>query len=78
MSLGEELVYKKKENEIVAIPKLLSILEIKGCVISIDAMGCQKDIVDRIVEEKADYVIQVKDNQRELHQNLKDTFKLEK
>jgi transposase DDE domain len=78
MSLGEELVYKKKENEIVAIPKLLSILEIKGCVISIDAMGCQKDIVERIVEEKADYVIQVKDNQRELHQNLKDTFKLEK
>ena len=50
-------MYKKKENEIVAIPKLLSILEIKGCVISIDAMGCQKDIVDRIVEEKADYVI---------------------
>ena len=74
MSLGEELVCKKKENEIVAILRL----EIKGCVISIEAMGCQKDIVNQIVEKKADYVIQVKDNQGELHQNLKDTFKLEK
>ena len=56
----------KKSNEIVAIPKLLDLLSIKGCIVTIDAMGCQKDIVEQIVDKGADYIIPVKKNQRQL------------
>ena len=61
----------EKSNEITAIPKLLDILEVRGCVITIDAMGCQKKIVDKIIEKKADYVLAVKENQSELFQEIK-------
>lgn len=63
-----------KSNEITAIPELLSLLEIEGLVVTIDAMGCQKEIAEKIVEKKAEYVLAVKDNQKRLHADLQDTF----
>ncbi|MCA1624075.1 MAG: ISAs1 family transposase [Acidobacteria bacterium] len=62
----------EKSNEITAIPELLKILELKGCIVTIDAIGCQKEIVTEIVEKKADYVISLKGNQGTLHQEVKD------
>lgn len=56
-----------KSNEITAIPKLLKMLEMKGAIVSIDAMGCQKDIAKAIVDGGGDYVLAVKDNQPSLH-----------
>ena len=53
----------EKSNEITAIPKLLEILEIKGCLVTIDAMGCQVEIAQRIVDQEADYALSVKGNQ---------------
>lgn len=64
----------KKHNEIVAIPKVLEILAIKGCVVTIDAMGCQKEIARQIIEQGGDYVLMVKDNQRELKQQTEKLF----
>jgi predicted transposase YbfD/YdcC len=57
-----------KSNEITAIPKLLELLHLEGCIVTLDAMGCQKEIVARIVEKGADYVICVKGNQQALHE----------
>ena len=56
----------EKSNEITAIPELLRILHIKGALITIDAMGCQKDIAEQIVDAGADYLLAVKGNQRKL------------
>ncbi len=63
---------QKKSNEITAIPELLQILELQGCIVTIDALGCQKQIVKQIVEKEADYVISLKGNQGTLHQQVKD------
>lgn len=52
-----------KSNEITAIPKLLTVLGIKGCIVTIDAMGCQKDIATKIIDKEADYVFGLKGNQ---------------
>jgi predicted transposase YbfD/YdcC len=52
-----------KSNEITAIPQLLQVLEIKGCIVTIDAMGCQKDIATQIIDKGADYVFGLKGNQ---------------
>lgn len=71
--LGQGKV-SEKSNEITAIPELLTVLELKGCIVTIDAMGCQKEIVSRIAEKEADYVIAVKKNQPTLYENIKDTF----
>jgi len=60
----------EKSNEITAIPKLLEMLQIKGAVVTIDAMGCQKDIADRIVAGGADYLLAVKNNQPTLHADI--------
>ncbi len=54
---------EEKSNEITAIPELLDLLELKGCLVSIDAMGCQKDIAYKIVDKGADYLLAVKANQ---------------
>jgi len=62
ISLGQ-VVVDEKSNEITAIPKLLKILELSGCLVTIDAMGCQVEIARAIVEAKADYVLAAKDNQ---------------
>lgn len=61
-------------NEITAIPKLLSMLELKGCIITIDAMGCQKEIARQITDGGSDYILSVKSNQGELNHNVRDVF----
>ena len=61
----------EKSNEITAIPTLLELLEIKGCIITIDAMGCQKDIAERITVSEADYVLSLKGNQTTLHEDVR-------
>ncbi len=63
-----------KSNEITAIPKLLEVLEIKGCIVTIDAMGCQKDIAKAIREKEADYVLALKGNQSSLSEMVEDLF----
>lgn len=63
-----------KSNEITAIPQLLRLLDVSGCIVTIDAMGCQTKIAQAIRDEKADYVLRVKDNQGNLHQDLQDWF----
>ncbi len=63
-----------KSNEITAIPALLEMLRIKGLIVTIDAMGCQKEIAGKIVAQGGDYVLAVKDNQRTLHHDIKDMF----
>jgi predicted transposase YbfD/YdcC len=63
-----------KSNEITAIPELLRILEIGGCIVTIDAMGCQKEIAKLILERDADYVLALKDNQKRLHEDVEDLF----
>jgi len=57
----------EKSNEITAIPTLLELLEVKGCIVTIDAMGCQKAIAEKIVASEADYVLSLKGNQGTLH-----------
>ena len=59
-----------KSNEITAIPELIKTLALEGAIVTIDAMGCQKKITQTIVDAGADYVIQVKDNQKKLHEDI--------
>jgi len=73
--LGQRKV-DEKSNEITAIPKLLDALELAGAVVTIDAMGCQREIASRIIEKKADYVLAVKDNQGLLAEQVRDSFLL--
>jgi predicted transposase YbfD/YdcC len=61
----------EKSNEIEAIPRLLEILDLKGCIVTIDAMGCQKEIAEKIQDKKADYVLALKGNQGTLHEDVK-------
>jgi predicted transposase YbfD/YdcC len=67
-------VVDAKSNEITAIPKLLEILEISGCLVTIDAMGCQVEIAEKILESGADYVLAVKANQPTLHAGIEAFF----
>ena len=60
----------KKSNEITAIPRLIEDLDCEGGIISIDAIGCQKIITEKIIEKKADYLIALKENQGELFQQI--------
>jgi len=68
--LGQRLV-QEKSNEITAIPKLLDDLNIKGQIVTIDAMGTQTDIATKIRSKKADYVLGLKGNQETLHDDVK-------
>ena len=61
-------------NEITAIPELLAVLDLKGATVTLDAMGCQKEVVEAIRAQGADYVIPVKGNQGTLHDDLSDFF----
>ena len=63
-----------KSNEITAIPTLLNLLEVKGAIVSIDAMGCQKGIAEEIVNHGGDYILAVKGNQGELYEQVKAHF----
>ena len=70
LALGQTKVDEKsdeKSNEITAIPKLLQLLELSGCIVTIDAMGCQKEIAREIIEAQADYLLAVKENQGRLY-----------
>lgn len=60
----------EKSNEITAIPQLLKILDLKGCIVTIDAMGCQKNIARQIIEQEADYILALKGNQGLLHEDI--------
>ncbi len=60
----------EKSNEIVAIPKLLDMLAIEGAIITIDAMGCQREIAQKIIDKKADYVLALKGNQGSLREDV--------
>ena len=71
--LGQQAV-DEKSNEITAIPQLLELLALKGAIVTIDAMGCQKEIAAQIVQGKGDYVLAVKENQPKLHAALQEHF----
>ena len=60
-----------KSNEITALPELLRVLELAGCIVTTDAMGCQKKIVQEIIEADADYVLALKGNHETVHQEVK-------
>ncbi len=67
--LGQTRV-DEKSNEIVAIPKLLAMLSLEGAIVTIDAMGCQKEIAKQIVNKEADYVLALKGNQGTLCEDV--------
>ncbi len=71
--LGQEAVYEKS-NEITAIPALVERLDLEGALVSIDAMGCNPNIAQSILDAKADYLLAVKDNQPTLHADIKSYF----
>jgi predicted transposase YbfD/YdcC len=71
-----QLKVDSKSNEITAIPELLKVLEMAGCIVTIDAMGCQKEIVKEIVRQKADYVITLKENQGNLYKDVEELVKI--
>jgi len=71
--LGQVKV-EEKSNEITAIPELLQMLEISGCIVTIDAIGCQTEIAEKIVDQDADYVLALKENQGCLYEDVKLLF----
>jgi predicted transposase YbfD/YdcC len=71
--LGQEAVYEKS-NEITAIPALVERLDLEGALVSIDAMGCNANIAQSILDADADYLLAVKDNQPTLHDDIKSYF----
>jgi predicted transposase YbfD/YdcC len=73
LSLGQ-VVVQEKSNEITAIPELLQLLEFSGALITIDAMGCQREIADQIRQGKGDYVLAVKPNQPKLYEQVEEAI----
>ena len=73
LTLGQ-VKTEEKSNQITAIPRLLEMLELNGCIVTIDAMGCQKEIARGILERGANYVLAVKENQGWLYQDVRDLF----
>lgn len=71
-----QLKTEEKSNEITAIPQLLDMLTLKGATITIDAMGCQTKIAEKIIEKEADYILAVKANQKKLYNNIKEAFNI--
>jgi len=66
-----QLKVTDKSNEITAVPELLRVLELSGCIVTLDAMGCQKKIAREIMEADADYVLALKGNQETVHEEVK-------
>jgi predicted transposase YbfD/YdcC len=64
----------EKSNEITAIPQLLEALEVSGCIVTIDAMGCQTEIAEKIIEREAEYVLSLKENQGRLYEDVERLF----
>jgi len=75
LSLGQ-LKVDGKTNEITVIPVLIKQLAIEGAIVTIDAMGCQKEIAQAIIEQKADYILAVKENQKDIYETITDVFGL--
>ena len=73
LTLCQEKV-NDKSNEITAIPSLIDLLDLNNCVVTIDAMGCQKEIARKIRDKKGDYILQVKDNQKDLKEQIEKLF----
>jgi len=73
LTLGQRTV-EHKSNEMTAIPKLLEVLSLKGCSVTIDAMGCQKGVAQTILDQQAEYVLSLKENQAHLYQDTVDLF----
>ncbi len=73
LALGQ-VATEEKSNEITAIPELIDRIDVKGAIVTIDAMGCQKEIAKKIVDAKGDYVLAVKDNQPNLHKATQEVF----
>ena len=71
--LGQTKV-EESSNEITAIPQLLQILDVAGCLVTIDAIGCQKEIAEMIVDKGGDYLLAVKRNQRQLYEDIVSLF----
>ena len=74
LTLGEICV-EEKTNEITTVPKLLDLIDVKGDIVTADAMSCQKKIVKKIIDKKADYTIGLKQNQPELYKDTEDYFR---
>lgn len=74
LALGQ-VATDEKSNEITAVPRLLELLQLKGCIVTLDAMGCQKEIAAQIVAKQADYLLQVKANQPQLHMEIEEYFR---
>ena len=66
-----QLKVNDKSNEITALPKLLRVLELAGCIVPLDAIGCQKEIVQEIIEADADYMLARKGNHEVVHAEVK-------
>jgi len=75
--LGQTQV-DKKSNEITAIPQLLDLLTIEGAIVTIDAMGCQRDIAQKILDKQADYILSLKGNQGHMHEDVERFFDKQK
>ena len=69
-----QLKTEEKSNEITAIPELIKVLDVQGCIVTIDAMGCQKKITQEITDKGGDYVIGLKGNQTSLLRAVEDIF----
>lgn len=69
---------EEKSNEITAIPALLKLLVVKGCIVTIDAMGCQRKIAEQIIKQEGDYILAVKENQGKLYEAMEKTFETAK
>ncbi|MBA3767769.1 MAG: ISAs1 family transposase [Acidobacteria bacterium] len=69
-----QLKTEEKSNEITAIPLLLELLELKGCIVTIDAMGCQRAVAAQVISQEADYVLSLKGNQGRLHEEVEEYF----
>ena len=77
LCLAQQCV-SEKSNEITAIPALLDMLAVQNCVVPIDAMGCQREIAQKILDKKAEYILMVKDNQKSLKQQIEKVFAIQK
>jgi len=73
LCIGQQKV-EDKSNEITAIPELIDSLDLEGSTVTIDAIGCQTEVVDKIIDAKADYLLAVKQNQGSLHEEVADEY----
>lgn len=73
MILGQRKV-DEKSNEITAVPELLALLDIQGCIVSVDAMNCQRKIAEQIVRQGGDYLLALKDNHPHLYEDVRNLF----